>query len=182
MKDKEITDAELYGENVTQFPKKRLLREVIEGQEDKASYVLTCGECGCTTWVVEYGGAVVCANCDTDQTDLASHVQWRRFVPDTIDPSLPDADTQRVLRFGGDLARERVVKRMNEWYKDGTLLLGLVFNENNGTTQWTGVETDKERRWVYRKLDEFKEWLGTFELNDEKESRDFADEEPENDE
>lgn len=154
------------------LPMKRRTEEKV----DKSQYVMVCTECQCTTWQITLGGAVQCANCDADHSSFTPQLAWARVHADTIDTStLEDNDQQKVLRFKGDIARARVAKKVQEWYDDGSLVFAVAYNLNSGTSMWTGIETAKEREWAYRRLQDMRDWLGSFELDDEQESRSFAD-------
>ena len=179
MADKIITDEELFGasagssDNVVTFKSNP---PTTEPEEDMSKYILVCQDCKCTTFQVKLNGDLVCAECDLESSEYAPQLNFARHVPENAEEIDNFDGAKKVTRFQkeGDLTRARVVKRINEWYKDNSLIFAVAYSEGNGAIQWTGVETATEREWVYRQIDGMKRWLGTFEMDDSEPSRDFA--------
>lgn len=171
MSDKEITDEELYGVtsrgNITQFPGKQ---EAPPDQEDMSQYILICPDCKCTTFQVKLNGDLTCAECEKESSEYAPQFNFARHIPENTKEIDHPEDAQKILRFQGEeFARSRVVKKINEWYKDNTLMFAVAYTLDNGAIQWTGIETVEEREWAYTKIEEMKRWLASYELPETKE-------------
>jgi hypothetical protein len=134
-------------------------------KEDMSEFILVCEDCMCTTFQVVLNGNLRCAECERESSEAAPQLNFARHVPENTEEIKNPEDAQKTLRFQGqDIAEARVVRKVNEWYKARTLIFAAACTSDAHTIQWTGIETEEHREWLYRRLDELRDWLDKMQL------------------
>lgn len=127
--------------------------ELAEGER----LVLVCKKCDCSTFQLRSDGQIECSMCDEFVEPDTVHYDWMKLAPDTPEPGAEVQEGGAVLNNclpSATMARDRVTKRLLEWNKGKSTVLISVYNDDGAGMFWTGAETEDQREWIIRKLNE----------------------------
>jgi hypothetical protein len=112
--------------------------------------IWTCGHCGCSTFYLYNDQTCECAGCE----NISDAGEW--VTPIESKPRSPEKDNAgslSVIAIGNvNFAKRNVLKKIAARSDEIALVAGWF--EDGSSTSWCGAETEEQRDWAIRKLNE----------------------------
>lgn len=112
--------------------------------------IWTCAHCGCSTFYLYNDQTSECAGCE----HVSAAGEW--VTPILNKPHAPEKDNAgslSVIAIGSiQFAKRNVVKKINA--RSDEIAMVAAWFEDGSSTSWAGAETEEQRQWTVRKLNE----------------------------
>jgi hypothetical protein len=112
--------------------------------------IWTCGHCGCSTFYLYSDETTECAGCG----HASEGGEWvTPLAEEKKSPEKNNAGSINSIAIGSvEFAKRRVLKKIND--NSGELAFVASWFEDGGMTSWSGAQTDEQKDWVVRRLQE----------------------------
>lgn len=137
---------------IINFPAKTAEKEEKSGD----TLIWVCNNCGCQSFFLHSTGDTECCGCNAFSGSEDDTGRRLRLPPEPENPEEIGTDTTILAVLGDDLAKKRVVKRI----EDEDIIIAAAIRREGGMFWWTsGFETPDQRAWFEEHLDELKKCI-----------------------